>query len=153
MSRADVSSQRVGSKSKRRPPAPAEAQRHPNGNGLSLDLHELLIAMRAMRAGDFSVRMTRAQAGELGQIADTFNEIVAANQRMEQQLAKVGEAVGREGNTRIRVKLGASAGAWGEMENSVNLLIDDLLWPTKEVTRAIAAVAQGNLLQTVRLDV
>ena len=57
---------------------------------------------------------------------NTFNEIVAANQRMEQQLAKVGEAVGREGNTRIRVKLGASAGAWGEMENSINLLIDDL---------------------------
>ncbi len=39
------------------------------------------------------------------------------------------------------------------MENSVNTLIDDLLWPTTEVTRAIAAVAQGDLLQTMRLDV
>ena len=39
------------------------------------------------------------------------------------------------------------------MENSINLLVDDLLWPTTEVTRAIAAVAQGDLLQTVRLDV
>src|SRR5438105_3601024 len=39
------------------------------------------------------------------------------------------------------------------MEASVNSLIDDLLWPTTEVTRAIAAVAQGDLLQTVRLDV
>ena len=45
------------------------------------------------------------------------------------------------------------SGAWGEMETSVNTLIDDLLWPTTEVTRAIAAVAQGDLLQTVRLDV
>ena len=45
------------------------------------------------------------------------------------------------------------SGAWGEMESSVNTLIDDLLWPTTEVTRAIAAVAQGDLLQTVRLDV
>ena len=44
-------------------------------------------------------------------------------------------------------------GAWGEMEVSVNTLIDDLLRPTTEVTRAIAAVAQGNLAQTVRLDV
>src|SRR6202012_4523334 len=32
-------------------------------------------------------------------------------------------------------------------------LIDDLLWPTTEVTRAIAAVAQGDLLETVHLDV
>src|SRR4026208_547782 len=39
------------------------------------------------------------------------------------------------------------------MENSVNTLIDDLLWPTREVTRAVAAVAQGDLLQTVQLDV
>ena len=39
------------------------------------------------------------------------------------------------------------------MESSVNTLIDDLLWPTTEVTTALAAVAQGNLLQTVRLDV
>src|SRR5205807_1329903 len=39
------------------------------------------------------------------------------------------------------------------MEGSINQLIDDLLWPTTEVTRAIEAVAQGNLLQTVRLDV
>ena len=61
--------------------------------------------------------------------------------------------VGREGKTRQRVKFGLSSGAWGEMETSVNTLIDDLLWPTTEVTRAIAAVAQGDLLQTVRLDV
>ena len=49
--------------------------------------------------------------------------------------------------------MGLSDGAWGEMESSVNSLIDDLLWPTTEVTRAIAAVAQGDLLQTVQLDV
>ena len=35
----------------------------------------------------------------------------------------------------------------------VNTLVDDLLRPTTEVTRAIAAVAKGNLTQTVQLDV
>ncbi|MGH7837133.1 MAG: HAMP domain-containing protein, partial [Candidatus Binataceae bacterium] len=39
------------------------------------------------------------------------------------------------------------------MEVSINALVEDLLRPTAEVTRAIAAVAQGNLTQTVRLDV
>jgi HAMP domain-containing protein len=39
------------------------------------------------------------------------------------------------------------------MEDSVNTMIDDLLWPTAEVTRAIAAVAKGDLSQTMRLDV
>ena len=121
--------------------------------GSSPELHDLLHAMQAMRVGDFSVRMPGSQVGLLGKIADTFNDIVAANERMALQLERVGHVVGREGKTRQRVKFGLTHGAWGEMESSVNTLIDDLLWPTSEVTRAISAVAQGDLLQTVRLEV
>ena len=72
---------------------------------------------------------------------------------MASELERVGTVVGKQGKTRQRVKFGRSSGAWGEMETSVNTLIDDLLWPTTEVTRALAAVAKGDLLQTVRLDV
>jgi HAMP domain-containing protein len=118
-----------------------------------VDAHELLDALQSMLAGDFSVRMKGAQVGLAGKIADTFNEIAAGNQRIAQQLDRVGELVGRQGHTRHRVRFGLSSGAWGEMENSVNTLVDDLLWPTTAVTGAIAAVAQGDLLQTVPLDV
>jgi HAMP domain-containing protein len=38
------------------------------------------------------------------------------------------------------------------MRSSVNLLIEDLLWPITEVTRTISAVAKGDLLQTVPLE-
>ncbi|WXD01309.1 HAMP domain-containing protein [Bradyrhizobium sp. 27S5] len=106
-----------------------------------------------MRGGDFSVRMRGDYLGIDGKIADAFNEIAAANERMAQQLARVGQVVGREGQTRQRVNFGLASGAWADMESSVNTLIDDLLWPTREVTRAVAAVAQGDLLQTVQLDV
>jgi HAMP domain-containing protein len=113
----------------------------------------LLYALQAMRFGDFSIRLPGDQTGLQGKIADTFNDIVAANERMARQLEHVGNVVGREGKTRQRAKFGLLHGAWGEMETSVNTLIDDLLWPTAAVTRAIAAVAQGDLIQTVRLDV
>src|SRR5262249_54645307 len=132
--------------------APSELHGRLNGNA-SGELQDLLAALQAMRVGDFSVRMAGNQTGLMGKIADTFNEIVAANERMAQQLERVGHVVGREGKTRQRVKFGLTHGAWGEMESSVNTMIDDLLWPTTEVTRAISAVAQGDLLQTVRLDV
>ena len=117
------------------------------------DMHELLHALQAMRIGDFSVRLPSDRTGLAGKIADTFNEIIAANQRMASELAHVGQVVGREGKTRSRVKFGVQSGAWAAMESSVNDLIDDLLWPTAAVTHAITAVAQGDLLQTVRLDV
>jgi len=135
------------------PAVPGESIEGRANGGASAELHDLLNALQAMRVGDFSVRMPGNQVGLLGKIADNFNEIIAANERMAQQLERVGHVVGREGKTRQRVKFGWSHGAWGEMENSVNTLIDDLLWPTTEVTRAISAVAQGDLLQTVRLEV
>src|SRR5688572_24396055 len=119
----------------------------------AFDQQQMLHALQAMRYGDFSVRLPGDRTGLAGKIADTFNEIVAANERMAQQLEHVGQVVGREGNTRQRVKFALSHGAWGEMEASVNTLIDDLLWPTTAVTQAITAVARGDLLQTVRLDV
>jgi HAMP domain-containing protein/CheY-like chemotaxis protein len=122
-------------------------------DGGSSDLRHMLQALQAMRVGDFSVRLPADRTGLVGKIADTFNEIVAANQRMAHELEFVGHVVGREGKTRQRVKFGLSHGAWGEMEASVNTLIDDLLWPTAAVTHAITAVARGDLLQTVRLDV
>src|SRR3954451_16339026 len=117
------------------------------------DLDGLVAALQAMRAGDFSVRLPGNRTELAGKIADTFNDIVSANQRMAQQLELVGQAVGREGKTRTRVRFGASSGAWIDIESSVNSLIDDLLWPTNAVTRTITAVAKGDLLQTVPLDV
>ncbi len=120
---------------------------------VSADLSVILASLQTMRAGDFSVRLPGSWTGLAGKIADTFNDIVAVNQQMAHELKRVGQVVGKEGKTRERTRFHESRGAWGEMEASVNTLVEDLLRPTTEVTRAIAAVAQGNLTQTVRLDV
>ena len=127
-----------------------------NGNGSAapaFDLQVLEDALQAVRGGDFSIRLSRDHIGSAAKIADAFNEIVAANERMARQLEEVGQVVGREGKTRKRVRFGLSQGSWGDMELSVNTMIDDLLWPTTAVTRAIAAVARGDLLQTVPIEV
>ena len=117
------------------------------------DLTVILASLQKMQDGDFSIRLPGSWTGLPGKIADTFNNIVAANEQMSRELKRVGQAVGKEGRTRERTRFHQTRGAWGEMEGSVNTLVEDLLRPTTEVTRAIAAVAQGNLTQTVRLDV
>jgi HAMP domain-containing protein/CheY-like chemotaxis protein/signal transduction histidine kinase len=121
--------------------------------GSAPELNVILASLQTMRDGDFSVRLPGSWNGIEGKIADTFNEIVAANQQMAQELKRVGQVVGKEGKTRERSRFHEAKGAWGDIEVSVNTLVEDLLRPTAEVTRAIAAVAQGNLTQTVRLDV
>ncbi len=126
-------------------------------NGLEPPMSEcltsILQSLKTMKDGDFSVRLPVSWTGLPGKIADNFNEIVAANEQMAFELKRVGQAVGKEGKTRERIRVEHRRGAWDDMEVSVNTLVEDLLRPTTEVTRAIAAVAQGNLTQTVRLDV
>ncbi|HEX5934693.1 MAG TPA: hypothetical protein VFY63_11060, partial [Pseudorhizobium sp.] len=113
----------------------------------------LLLVLQSVQRGDFSVRMRSDLTGVAGKIADTLNDIIATNEKMASQLESVGHVVGREGRTSTRVRLGRADGAWADMEGSINTLIDDLLWPTTAVTRTITAVAQGDLLQTVPLNV
>jgi HAMP domain-containing protein/CheY-like chemotaxis protein len=117
------------------------------------ELSAILASLQRMQQGDFSARLPGSWTGLTGKIADTFNDIIGANENMASELRRVGQAVGKEGRTRERARFTAISGAWGEMEVSLNTVVDDLLRPTTEVTRAIAAVAQGNLNQTVRLDV
>jgi HAMP domain-containing protein/CheY-like chemotaxis protein/GAF domain-containing protein len=116
-------------------------------------LAAVLQSLETMKNGDFSVRLPVTWTGLPGKIANNFNEIVTANEQMASELRRVGQAVGKEGKTRERIRVETRRGAWDDMEVSVNTLVEDLLRPTTEVTRAIAAVAQGNLTQTVRLDV
>jgi HAMP domain-containing protein/CheY-like chemotaxis protein/signal transduction histidine kinase len=126
-------------------------------NGQEHPAHEYMAAilesLQTMKEGNFSVRLPVSWTGLPGKIADNFNEIVTANERMAHELKRVGMAVGKEGKTRERIRFDRRHGAWDDMEISVNTLVEDLLRPTTEVTRAIAAVARGNLTQIVRLDV
>src|SRR6187551_2743080 len=44
-------------------------------------------------------------------------------------------------------------GGWADEVAAINTLIDDLVWPTTEVTRAVGAVAKGDLGQSMALEV
>ncbi|MCQ4188166.1 HAMP domain-containing protein, partial [Methylocystis suflitae] len=121
-------------------------------SGSDDQLRELLQALEDFKEGDFTTRLPGHWPGVIGKIADALNEITGANCRIAGELERVRQAVGREGRTRQRVRFANRAGAWAGMEASVNALIDDLLWPTNEMTRVIGAVAQGDLLQSVQLE-
>ncbi|MDR0184863.1 HAMP domain-containing protein, partial [Lysobacter arvi] len=124
--------------------APREAPRDP--------LDVIIEAMDAVRAGDFSVRLPLNWQGQEGQLAQILNEIVSHNRRLAAELSRVGEAVGREGQTRQRVVPANRQGQWRGMEDSVNALIDDLVRPVEAMGEAMAGVAKGDLTRTVPLE-
>ena len=118
-----------------------------------LDQAELLRVLSEVRSGDFGARMPLDWVGVPGKIADTVNEIIAANETLAAELARVSRVVGKEGRLSQRIGLPASDEAWFESIESVNSLIDDVVRPTTEMQRVIGAVAHGDLTKKITGDV
>jgi len=83
---------------------------------LPFDLKNLLLTLQAVRDGNFAVRIAGDHEGIEGKIAETLNDIIAANQRLSQEMSRAGQLVGKEGKTRHRVGIDRRSGAWGDME-------------------------------------
>src|SRR6516225_10018135 len=54
----------------------------------------LLNALRALKNGDFAVRLPLDWDGTAGKVADTFNEVALSKERTAQELAQLRRAVG-----------------------------------------------------------
>src|SRR5205814_995685 len=102
---------------------------------------------------DTAVRLPVDWVGTAGRVADVFNDLVDRNERMAQELARLSRVVGKEGKLSKRGTLGDVTGFWRDSIDAVNQLIDDLVHPTSETARVIGAVAQGDLSETMALEV
>ncbi|MEX2252708.1 MAG: HAMP domain-containing protein [Thermoleophilaceae bacterium] len=131
----------------------------PNGRGPTdgavdpRELEELVEALEAARRGDFSVRLSKRRKGVMGDVAGSYNELVASNQRMTKELVRISRIIGREGRMTERASLADAPGDWEASIDSINSLIDDLVRPTTEVGRVLMAVAEGDLSQKMALTI
>ena len=119
----------------------------------ALDLKQLLGVLTAVKKGDFSARMPLELTGVSGKICDTLNDIIETNEKLCGELSRISTVVGKEGKTAQRAANVGSGGAWNACIDSVNALIVDLVQPTTEVARVIGAVANGDLGQTMALEI
>jgi PAS domain S-box-containing protein len=113
---------------------------------------ELLAALRAVRRGDFDVRLPVGRDGVSSDVAAAFNDIVEANQRTVRELRRIQRTVGRAGRIRERAVTGPLGGEWAAMLGAVNQLLDDVTAPTLEVSAVMDAVARGELDQRLALE-
>src|SRR5215471_6984946 len=118
-----------------------------------LDKRELLKVLTSLRRGDFSARMSIPQNGIDRKIVEALNDVIELNERMARELGRISNAVGKEGRINQRANLGNQGGGWAACVDSVNGLIGDVVQPSTEVARVIGAVAKGDLLQTMGLEV
>ncbi|MBA3742471.1 HAMP domain-containing protein [Sporichthya sp.] len=122
------------------------------GPDLSGDIADLLKALDSLCAGDFSVRL-EPREGQLGAVMDRLNDLAVLNERRTRELVRASRVIGREGRMTERLDEVAADGDWGVGAEAINSLIDDLVRPTTEVARVIAAVAEGDLSQKMALEI
>src|SRR5438445_4560939 len=125
--------------------------KHPT-NG-DLDPRQLLVALRAVKRGDFTVRLSLEQTGIAGEIVTAFNDVVELMEVSTNELERISRVVGKEGKITQRASLSDASGGWSARVDFVNSLIGDLVQPAVEVSRVIGAVAKGDLSQRMALEI
>src|SRR6266853_567332 len=130
---------------------PANGSRF-NGEN-QIELKQLLNALTAFKRGNFSVRLPEDWTGLAGKVADTFNDVIAINERMSRELERITRVVGKEGRISQRASLGAVSEGWADSIGCINVLIGDLVHPTSEMARVIGAVAKGDLAKTMATEI
>ncbi|WP_439423135.1 HAMP domain-containing protein [Saccharothrix sp. HUAS TT10] len=115
-------------------------------------LSRLLTAMREMRDGNFRRRLVVPRDGVAAELAGVFNEIAERNQWLVGELVKVRQSVGQEGRLGERLAPSTATGGWATAADAVNGLVEDLTRPTAELSRVLAAVAEGDLSQEIVVD-
>ncbi len=113
----------------------------------------LLDALLALKKGDFDVRIPVSGSAIDARIADTFNQVVEINRQVTRELHRISRVVGKDGKVQERASLGNVRGDWGGWVDAVNTLISDLTWPTIETARVIGAVANGDLSQSMAVQI
>ncbi|WP_332810762.1 HAMP domain-containing protein [Sphingomonas sp.] len=118
-----------------------------------LDRRQLVTALRSLRRGDFTVRLSEDLPGLDSEVARLFNEVVSLNEQMTEEFERLSKVVGKEGKITQRGRVKNATGSWETAIRSVNELIEDMVQPTAEVARVIGAVAKGDLSQSMTVEI
>src|ERR1700693_6313623 len=118
----------------------------------AIDSRVALAVLASVKSGHFSVRLPANSPGRAGKVASALNDVIESNQRLEREIRRLSRRVGKEGQVK-RAGLGDAGGVWASTLDAVNDLIEDLVRPNSEMARVISAVANGDLSQTMALEI
>ncbi len=135
-----------------------EDQEQPEGakeeTGISSDIEDqlklLLNALKAVKHGDFTIRLPIAANGVMGEIAKAFNEVVVFNENTTNEVTRVTRVAGEEGklsDTTSRATVAGATGSWKNITDTVNYLLDCIAMPLTEIGRVVTSISQGDLTQ------
>jgi methyl-accepting chemotaxis protein len=111
---------------------------------------QLILALAAVRDGDFSVRLPSDHGW--GEIATVFNEMVTVNEKFADEVDRINQAVAEEGKV-PKLIIKEFKGSWVSNLDAINATLNSLIVPTIDMARVLHAVAKGDLSEKFKLEV
>ncbi|MFD7609756.1 HAMP domain-containing protein, partial [Streptomyces sp. NPDC059828] len=107
----------------------------------------------AVANGDLSQKVTVDVAGEMLELKNTVNTMVAQLQSFGSEVTRVAREVGVEGRLGGQAQVPGAAGTWKDLTDSVNTAFRNLTGQVRDIAQVTTAVANGDLTQKVTVDV
>ncbi|AZP20794.1 HAMP domain-containing protein [Streptomyces aquilus] len=107
----------------------------------------------AVASGDLSQKVTVSARGEVAQLADTINQMTETLRIFADEVTRVANEVGAEGQLGGQANVPGAAGTWKDLTDSVNTVFRNLTIQVRDIAAVTTAVASGDLSQKVTVDV
>ncbi|MFD7921534.1 HAMP domain-containing protein, partial [Streptomyces sp. NPDC059740] len=107
----------------------------------------------AVANGDLSQKVTVSARGEVAQLADTINTMTETLRTFADEVTRVANEVGAEGQLGGQAQVPGAAGTWKDLTDSVNTAFRNLTGQVRNIAQVTTAVANGDLSQKVTVDV
>ncbi|MGW7210319.1 HAMP domain-containing protein [Streptomyces sp. NPDC054837] len=107
----------------------------------------------AVASGDLSQKVTVSARGEVAQLADTINQMTETLRIFADEVTRVANEVGAEGQLGGQANVPGAAGTWKDLTDSVNTVFRNLTTQVRDIAAVTTAVANGDLSQKVTVDV
>ncbi|WP_327719718.1 HAMP domain-containing protein [Streptomyces sp. NBC_00490] len=107
----------------------------------------------AVANGDLSQKVTVSARGEVAQLADTINQMTETLRIFADEVTRVANEVGAEGQLGGQANVPGAAGTWKDLTDSVNTVFRNLTTQVRDIAAVTTAVANGDLSQKVTVDV
>ncbi len=115
-------------------------------------LQPLLAALKAVKNGDFTIRLSVDENDELSEVAEAFNQLVISNQNFALEVTRMAREVGTEGKLDSQAAVEDSNGAWKELIENVNRMGSTLSGQIRNIAEIATAIAQGDLTQKITVE-
>ncbi|MDX3852030.1 HAMP domain-containing protein [Streptomyces sp. AK02-01A] len=106
----------------------------------------------AVANGDLSQKVTVDVAGEMMELKNTVNTMVAQLSSFADQVTRMARDVGTEGRLGGQARVDGVSGTWKELTDSVNFMAGNLTDQVRQIAQVTTAVARGDLSQKIDVD-